>query len=282
MSVAPPLEPVENQVTAPGAGDVDDCWAVALRRAIRQVGLRAPSIADIRAAAGVPDRPGLPDGATPAQVLRAARALAPPAKPVLLRGFDTIYGELRFSSAVIFYHAGRLPAPYQYGFTGLHSGGLDLRGTDLYIADPLAHDGTAPKRISDSALRPAMEAFPDGAAAVLLEVVSMSMYESIPHPGTFVIPAGKEVKGYDWGVTGWVAVKTWVPRPDPSSARFDAHLLRRAGTTVPSSLLHVTNGFLTGLYVDTAVVEETYDPIDTSTVQLVVNGEVKATVEVLA
>lgn len=280
MSVAPPLEPIENQVTAPGAGDVDDCWAVALRRAIRQVGLPAPSIAAIRAAAGVPDIPGQPDGATPAQVLRAARALAPLAKPVLLRGFDTIYGELRFSSAVIFYRAGRPPAPYQYGFTGLHSGGLDLRGTDFYIADPLAHDGTAPKRISDSALRPAMEAFPGGAQAVLLEVVSMSMYEAVPRPGTFVIPAGKEVKGYDWGVTGWVAVKSWVPRPDPSSARFDAHLLRRAGTTVPSSLLHVTNGFFADLYVDTSVVVESHDPTDTKTVQLVVDGVVISTVEI--
>ena len=280
MSVAPPLEPIENQVTAPGAGDVDDCWVVALRRAIRQVGLRAPSITDIRYAAGVPDIPGHVDGAAPSQVLRAARALAPAARPVLLRGFDTMIHELRFSSAVIFYRAGRLPSPYQYGFTGLHAGGLDQRGTDLYISDPLAPSGSSPKRISDAALRPAMEVYPGGVSAILLEVVPMSMYESIPRPGTFIIPARRAVKGYDWAATGWAVVKTWDPRPTPSSARFDAHLLRRAGTTTPSSLLHVIDGYFRDLYVDTSVVVESHDPTDTKTVQLVVDGVVISSVEI--
>jgi hypothetical protein len=255
------LQPVENQVNAPGAGDIDDCFAVALRRAMRQSGLPAASIAAIREAAGVPDEPG-PTGATPSQVYAAARALAGPARPWLVRGFEHVVACLGAGkTAVIFYRAGRLPAAYRYGgFTGLHSGGLDLDGSQLYISDPLAPDGSPPKRIYASALRPAMEAFPNGAAAVVLTEVPMSMYRTIPTPGSFTIKAGTSVRGYLPEGCAWRVVQTWEPRPADSGGPFDYRLSRMSGTATPSSLLHVTGGFFEGLYISTAEVVEAYDP----------------------
>jgi hypothetical protein len=276
------LQPVENQVYAPGVGDIDDCFAVALRRAMRASGLQPASIAAIRAAAGVPDEPG-PTGATPSQVYAAARELARPARPWLVRGFEHVVACLGAGkSAVIFYRAGRLPPAYRYGFTGDHAGGLEIDGGTLYLSDPLAPDGSPPRAISASALRLAMEAFPDGAAAVVLTEVPMSIYRTIPTPGTFVIEAGTSVKGYQADGSAWKVVKTWDPRPVDSSGPFDYRLSRMSGVTVPSSLLHVTDGYFAGLYVDTAQVSETYEPTDKHVVTLAVDGEVKATVEVPA
>jgi hypothetical protein len=161
---------------------------------MRRVGLVAASITAIRAAAGVPDRPGVSDGATPEQVLRAARALAHPALPRLIRGFPNIIAELRPGmTAVIFYRAGRLPSALQYGFTGDHAGGLDGIGALLYISDPLARDGSAPKLISPSFLRPAMEAFPGGAAAVLLEEVAPVVPIDDQKPMTVDVPADTQI-----------------------------------------------------------------------------------------
>lgn len=92
-------------------------------------------------------------------------------------------------------------------------------------------------------------------------VDTVSIYASKPAAGTFSIPAGKAVQAYRPVADGWAVAKTWTAQPTASSARYDATLGRLSGTTSPSSLLHVANGALAGLYVSTADVVETPDPV---------------------
>ena len=102
--------------------------------------------------------------------------------------------------------------------------------------------------------RAALEAFARGEG-------TMPIYTLRERSGTLTIPAGASVRG--WlpradGI-GWRVERTWRPKPEPSSARFDAVLSRLSGTTTPASLLRVTSGFFAGDYVSSAEVEETFD-----------------------
>ena len=101
--------------------------------------------------------------------------------------------------------------------------------------------------------RAALEAFTRGE--------TMPIYTLRERSGTLTIPAGASVRGWlpRADGTGWRVERTWRPKPEPSSARFDAVLSRLAGTTTPASLLRVTSGFFADVYVSSAEVEEAFD-----------------------
>ena len=87
----------------------------------------------------------------------------------------------------------------------------------------------------------------------------MSIYAAKPRTGTFTIPGGKETKVYQPGDNGWDVAKTYTPTA-LYTAHYDQGLSRLSGTTLPSTLLHVSDGGLAGFYVATADVDETDDP----------------------
>ncbi len=90
---------------------------------------------------------------------------------------------------------------------------------------------------------------------------TMPIYTLRERSGTLTIPAGASVQGWlpRADGTGWRVERTWRPKPESSSARFDAALSRLSGTTTPASLLRVTSGFFADVYVSSAEVDEAFD-----------------------
>ena len=88
----------------------------------------------------------------------------------------------------------------------------------------------------------------------------MSIYIRRETPGRLTIKAGTEPRGWKAVGDGWVVAKTWEASANDSGGPFVATLSRLSGTSTPSSLLYVEEGFFAGLYVSTAEVEEQLDP----------------------
>lgn len=135
---------VFNQVAYPGAGDVDDCWAVASLQCVHAVQPQRHlvGIPVFREQAGNPDDPNEPDGGTLAQIVRGVTGCYPVFDGKLRRFRGASWTELvavlnekrPVSLAVV---AGKLPLRLQYGFAGRHQVALALDGTRKF-ANPLA------------------------------------------------------------------------------------------------------------------------------------------------
>lgn len=150
---------------------------------------------------------------------------------------------------------------WQPTFSGAHA--VAARG--LVWCDPLAPKGTYAGELVEigtweSYFRglPGAQAFITTAGGLTRS--DMPIYERRPLTGRFTIPAKKAVNGYRPVGSDWQVVKTWPPRPTPSSGPFDGLYVRIAGTTTPSALVYVTEGYFAGLYVPTSAVDEVYDP----------------------
>lgn len=136
---------VFNQVRWPGAGDVDDCWAVSSIQCVNVTApwLRLVSVPAFRKAAGNPDKPG-PTGGSLADTVKGVTTIFPvyAGRLHVLRGaswtrFVEVAKEHRPLSVAIV--AGKLPARLQHGFTGYHRVSVVVKGKGTWLlADPLA------------------------------------------------------------------------------------------------------------------------------------------------
>lgn len=150
----------------PGAGDVDDCWAVSDLQGVHASApwLQLYTVPRYREAAGNPDRPG-PTGGTIEQSARALRKLYPSlAFAAYVAPGSTGLG-LRFSDWSVMVKAGRpssveiiageLPPRLRHGFAGRHRILAFWDGTAGYrILDPLA----APHSRAEEIAKPELEA----------------------------------------------------------------------------------------------------------------------------
>lgn len=163
-----------HQASWPGAGDVDDCWAVADLQGVHAVApwLRLVTIPIYRAAAGNPDQPG-PTGGSIADSRRALRALYPSLQVEIHGDQDALtYAGLlakvkanRPASVAVL--SGALPPALQYGFAGKHRILVFWDGAKLRILNPLQ---VAHKRADDigvDALRAAVQAYGSPVKAVI-------------------------------------------------------------------------------------------------------------------
>jgi hypothetical protein len=264
VSATDPLAAIMSQVTYPGAGDVDDCAIVATFWAARAAGYTGslPTIAQFRAAAGVPDKPG-PTGLLNTQVWRGVQGTAlATLHPIMraLQPWDVFADALkRGEIASVALDSSKLPSSLRYGFMGAHRVGLAWRNRWM-IANPLGPDGSAPLPIAELALKTAILANGGGFVyAVTFPPLedSMSIYVRDDRSGRFMIPAGKTVHGYVPDGSGWRVAKTREATPEATSGPFDYSVSELGGTRV---MHHVSDGSLVGMFVDALEVLEKFDP----------------------
>lgn len=164
-----------HQASWPGAGDVDDCWAVADLQAIHATApwLRLATIPIYRAAAGNPDMPG-PTGGSIGDSRRAIRMLYPKLDVVVLdadlgesfAGFLARVKGGRVASVAVL--ASALPASLQYGFGGRHRVTIYWDGAKLRILNPLQQAHKRADDISADSLKAAIVAYGSGVRAIVM------------------------------------------------------------------------------------------------------------------
>lgn len=157
-----------SQRTYPGVGDIDDCWVVATIWAIRRATHQSqnlPNSRTYRAAAGDPDD-GYKDGGTVGEITQANNRLYPQIADVT---FQRQYGWAAFEgylnkgyTASLAVRSSYLPSTLRYGFWGTHQVAVFKRSGKYYIMNPLQPAGTAPRVISETALKNATYKFANG------------------------------------------------------------------------------------------------------------------------
>ena len=150
-----------NQVTYPGAGDVDDCWVVATVWAATasRPGIRQPTVTEFRLHAGDPDD-GYRDGGSLTEIMDGCAGSWPDLDVMKFESSSwDIFADLIKSGrpASVALDSSALPAVHRYGFLGKHQCGLAWDGHWFVLANPLAPEGSAPKPITESAIRHAMQ-----------------------------------------------------------------------------------------------------------------------------
>lgn len=145
--------------------DVDDCWVVATIQAALATAPWAPkpTITEFRAAAGDPDD-NKTDGGSPDEVHKGANTIYAVLKPQQIKAwtFSNTLAELkklRPLSAMV--DSSKLPV--NYGFKGMHQVVFFHEpNVGLYVANPLAPNGSAPIRIATAAAQAALEGYGNG------------------------------------------------------------------------------------------------------------------------
>lgn len=159
---------VFNQVKWPGAGDVDDCWAVSSIQCANMVApwLRLVSVPTFRKAAGNPDQPG-PTGGSSSDTVQGVETLWPryfKGQLKVLRNapwdvFTTsVARNVPMSVSIL---CAKLPGYLQRGFTGLHRVSIvkgSTPGTVLWF-DPLAPVYSRPVEVPVEEIRAAVMAY---------------------------------------------------------------------------------------------------------------------------
>jgi len=160
-----------SQVGYPGAGDIDDCWAVATIWAANAAGYSyRPNMSVFRAAAHNPDRPG-PTGGTLDDVMRGARGCYPGAhiRRYHSSSWDGFISLLKAgwvgSLAVL---SSALPSNLHYGFHGRHQIGVAYQNGSYFVMNPLQRNGARPDAISGADLRRAARGFTGGTISACL------------------------------------------------------------------------------------------------------------------
>jgi hypothetical protein len=130
------------------------------------------SEAQMRAACGIPDRPGISDPTTAAAVHRALVTLCPGISAEIVRlDWSAFMARLRVGyGAVLNGMCGKLPAHYRRwdDYTGPHSVFVMGDGTGLWWMDPLAPAGWEGEHIISASARAFAEAFANPVQAILV------------------------------------------------------------------------------------------------------------------
>lgn len=272
---------VINQAVYPLTRDVDDCAVIGTFWASRAAGYRGslPTVPEFRLAAGNPDDPGVADGLTNAQVWAgvrgtALRHLSPVRWDANGQGSDWagLMALIRLgyvaSLAVL---SSKLPANLRFGFDGWHRVGIAWDDGRLYLANPLAPQGSAPLPIGEGALQAAAMPFGGSPEAVLfptLTEVPDVLPVTDPTPKTVDIPVGKQL----FDLAGIPKVKVSVKQNDVYSPfRSNEH----------RAVVVVTGGVAQLLLVRAIDVDDAR-PLPTDkkhTVALAIDGKVDATTQ---
>lgn len=149
-----PLPGAYSQVTWPGVGDVDDCWVLApfwaLVASRSSTKANLPTVSGFRAAAGVPDVYGRPDGGNNLQALKAILKYFPKSGAYSYVGYAAGFwsridkGEVASVSVV----SAKLPSTMRHGFLGNHQVCIAKQGTGYYLMNPLQTSGSRPYAIT--------------------------------------------------------------------------------------------------------------------------------------
>lgn len=210
MSTTDPLAalwPIITQVGYPGAGDIDDCAIVATFWAARAAGYTGslPTVAEFRAAAGVPDKPG-PTGLLNTQVWRGVQGTVLATLHPIMRAmqpWDVFADALkRGEIASVALDSSKLPSSLRYGFLGAHRVGLAWRNRWL-LANPLGPDQSAPLPIAEDTLKAAILANGGGFVyAVTFPPLEDSMLAVVTRtpfaaPRHWTVGPGVALRGFD-------------------------------------------------------------------------------------
>jgi hypothetical protein len=153
-----------SQRNYPGAGDIDDCWAVATIWSANAAGYSyRPNMSVFRAAAKNPDRPGITGGSLD-DVMRGARGCYPGAhiRRYHSWNWDGFISMLKAGwVASLAIRGSALPSDLR--LTNVtHQLGVAYQNGAYFIMDPLQSNGSRPREISGSDLRKAARAFTGG------------------------------------------------------------------------------------------------------------------------
>lgn len=159
--------PVLNQGIYPLARDWDDCWVVATVWAAvgARRSARKPTVFEFRRAASNPDDPYRPDGGNIDEIARAIPIIWPgqPHHIQKTMSWAALVDHLdRGEYVSIALLSSRLPYSLRYGFRYAHQVGLVKVGSTIYLANPLAPEGSAPQAIREDALRYAVQGVANG------------------------------------------------------------------------------------------------------------------------
>jgi hypothetical protein len=139
---------VFNQIGWTGVGDADECWIIATFWPLVASGVmtrdQLPTIAEFRAAAGRPDRPG-PSGGNNKNLIKALKVLAPGAEAKLfVGGLAAFTKQLRSGwIASLSLDSGLLPSYLRFGFQDSHQVSVIFQNGKFYVMNPLAKEGSA-------------------------------------------------------------------------------------------------------------------------------------------
>lgn len=246
-----------NQKLYPGAGDVDDCWAVATIWAYRAAtdATVLPTVPEFRAAANKPDLPG-PTGGNITDIMRAVAKLWPNlgVEEYEHPSWEPFVAKVKAGGiASLAVLSSLLPPALRFGFYGNHQVGVAYEGGQLLVANPLARQGSAPVPINEAHLRDAALGIANGwvLAAIFPRGGPMvtTMLTLLPYGGgKFTIPAGHTVKSFTLSDTGTVVFgPVFGPIDHASSAEYDATMVTSA--TRGNPFIRVTTGALAGQYI---------------------------------
>ena len=146
----------------PEAGDLDECGMFATIWAAKcaDPNARIPSVREFRAAAGDPDD-GVSDGWTLDEIARASAVIWPHLTQLRVEGkgdmtWDILSNHLaQGRPASLAVDSGDLPARLRFGFYGSHQIGIARRDATVFVANPLAAQGSAPLPATEGEVRKA-------------------------------------------------------------------------------------------------------------------------------
>ena len=156
--------------------DIDDCWVVAALQVARAVGaaIAGITIPVFRKAANRPDNPQVSNPGGAADVIRGLNKLWPKLRVsqssrvwVTYRASLVKQGKV----SILMVLSDKLTTEHQYGFKGpksWHAISVRYVAGTFYGVNPLQPKGTKADRYSESELKAAAEAYPNGVQAVLV------------------------------------------------------------------------------------------------------------------
>lgn len=146
----------------PEAGDLDECWVYATIWAAvaADPGARVPTCTEFRKAAGDPDD-GFMDGGSLDEIARASAVIWPHITQLRVEGkgdltWDILSNHLaQGRPASLAVDSGDLPLRLRFGFYGSHQIGVRRQDASVYVANPLAAQGSAPLPATEAEVRKA-------------------------------------------------------------------------------------------------------------------------------
>ena len=170
-----------NQKTYPLVGDIDDCWVVASIWAVRyqtKQSRHLPSARKFRIAAGNPDDPHRSDGGNRNQIDRACNRLWPTVRSINFasRDWQRFTAYLRAGASASVATSSRL-LPHNYGFRGPHQVAVVYRHGEYRVMNPLQRAGTAPRVISEAALKRSVLGLNGWVQAVIFPKVTLGYFK---------------------------------------------------------------------------------------------------------
>ena len=206
------LPPAISQVGYPGAGDIDDCWAVASIWAAHAAdpAIKLPTVPAFRAAAHNPDKPG-PTAGDLSQIVHASVALWPDLPVLAYSSLDWsgFAGKVKAGSvASLAVASSRLPSYLRFGFLGAHQVGVIWWLGEFFVMNPLMHDGDTPMAITEPYLETAARGADKGwVLAALYQPVEAPVQVTDPTPKIVDLAVGVQCYAAD-GKTPLVKIQS--------------------------------------------------------------------------